>query len=114
MFITCSISIYRYLAEQISLGKLCKVLLSLRNFMFLITPLSSEKVERTNGILKLKLVTVQDTLELLWPNALLALALTALHSSPYKVMCFLSMNWSLIGPCNAECSKSYIFQSFIN
>lgn len=89
---TCAISIYLHIGEHISLGQLCKVLPSLRNFTFLITLLSSERVERINRILKVKLVTEADTLELQWPDALLALALMALRSSLNKVICCLTMN----------------------
>lgn len=54
VFTTCSISMHIYIEKQVSLEQLHKVLPSLRDFTILITPLSSEKVERTNGMLRLK------------------------------------------------------------
>lgn len=44
---------------------------------------------------------VADTLELLRTNALLTLALMALYPTPLKVICSLTINWTMIGPRNS-------------
>lgn len=49
-----------------------------------------------------------DALEHLQPNALLILALVALYPTPLKVIRFLTINWTLIGPGNSKWSKPCI------